>query len=455
MPAIINEPARATTIACEVDCCIVGGSCTGVFAAIQAARLGLRVAIIEIHNQFGGVATARMVNVWHSLFNSQGDQQIIGGLTEDVMRRLERRQALIERADNNPSWQFCFNPAELACELDEMVAEHEGIRPFLHCRMVSALRDHQGAVTHIIIEDKNGRRAIACRYVIDASGDADVVRRLGLPTRAPVDAQPPTMAGIIEGIAWLNQHQPGFNLNRTLFDPANPRALSRGTLWTAPLPGSPTQTMVFGTRVHGVNCADADDLTRAEREGRAQLRRIVDLLREKHGAHTAVNLTAIPASIGIRETHHVHCLHQLTEQELLSGEAFPDSIAVGTYRVDIHHQGGAGLTFRYLDGREIVTDGIGGSRERRWRSVHAPTPPCYHVPYRSMLPQNVPNLLVAGRHIDADRGAFGAIRVCVNCNQMGEAAGAAVALAQRGGLAVAEVKAEQIRSVLGRDRRLS
>jgi hypothetical protein len=442
----ITEPSRSTPVCCEVDVAVVGGSCTGVIAAIRAARMGLRVAFIEIHNQFGGVATARLVNVWHSLWDLAGEKQIISGLTEPLMRRLETRNAVIERERTNPDWQFCFNPAELACELDEFVAEHDGIRPFLHARMVAAVKDSDGALTHLVIEDKSGRRAIACRFVIDASGDADVVRCLGMETRPTQDLQPPTMAAIIDGIQDV-ERKGHSDLRNIVFNPDHPKHLEKGFLWAANLPGSPHLKTLFGTRVHGVDCSDADQLTRAEMEGRAQLRRIVDMLRDAHGKE-AISLAAIPACIGIRETRHVICAHQLSEREVLDGVRFPDAIANGTYRVDVHHQGGDGLTFRYLDGREVISHGDGSKTNGRWREATEDNPLFYQVPYRCLVPQGVPNLLVAGRHIDADKGAFGAIRVVVNCNQMGEAAGVAAALALRGGCSNATVDSNQLRATL-------
>ena len=67
----IRESEREIPVVYEADVAVVGGSCTGVFAAVRAARLGMRVAIIEKQNCFGGVATAGAVNVWHSLHDTE------------------------------------------------------------------------------------------------------------------------------------------------------------------------------------------------------------------------------------------------------------------------------------------------------------------------------------------------------------------------------------------------
>ena len=63
--ATVSEPARRTPVVHECDLCVIGGSCTGVFAAVAAARLGAKVALIESNGFFGGVATASLVNIWH------------------------------------------------------------------------------------------------------------------------------------------------------------------------------------------------------------------------------------------------------------------------------------------------------------------------------------------------------------------------------------------------------
>jgi len=78
----------------EFDICILGGSCTGVFAAVRAARLGASVAIVEKQNAFGGVATNGLVNIWHSLYNTEKNKQIIAGLTYEVIERLAQRDAV-------------------------------------------------------------------------------------------------------------------------------------------------------------------------------------------------------------------------------------------------------------------------------------------------------------------------------------------------------------------------
>jgi hypothetical protein len=241
------------------------------------------------------------------------------------------------------------------------------------------------------------------------------------------------MCVILRGLNRAKERHPDFRLGRVVFDPKYPQALDRGFLWGSPVPGAMDDYMLAGTRVFGADCSDADQLTRAELEGRRQVRAVCDILRENFYPDHINPLVELPAKIGIRETRHVSCMHRLTEEEVLHGVHFDDAIANGSYRVDVHLADREGLVFRYLDGREVFS-GVDGNREEgRWRESTEDNPTFYQVPYRSLVPRGIDNLLVAGRCIDADKGAFGAVRVMVNCNQMGEAAGTAAQLAAESG----------------------
>src|SRR5210317_2107764 len=90
----IKEAARDIPVVQECDVCVIGGSCTGVFAAVRAARLGRSVVLIEKTNAFGGVATNGMVCVWHSSMDTEQKQRIIGGLTAEMIERLKHRGAV-------------------------------------------------------------------------------------------------------------------------------------------------------------------------------------------------------------------------------------------------------------------------------------------------------------------------------------------------------------------------
>lgn len=444
----VREPARDVPVVEECDICIIGGSCTGVFAAVAAARLGARVAVVENNGCFGGVATAGLVNIWHSLYDTAGERQIIAGLTQEVIARLQRRDAVAfvvpERGATGP---FALNTEELKIELDELVRE-AGVRAFLHARFCAPVMEGKRVVA-AIIEDKSGRRAIAASQFIDASGDGDLAARAGRAVRRLEDLQPPTACAVIAGLEALAQRHPGLALEELMAADGAAHALPPGYIWSSAVPGVRDLTMVAGTRVSGADCSDGDQLTAAEMEGRRQVRAICDILRGRYG-DAAVGLANLPAYIGVRETRHIEGLHTLTGAEVLNGERFADAVANGSYRVDIHHSAQPGVTFRDLNGREWYAAPGQPTVESRWREETAESPTFWQIPYRSLVPQAGENLLVAGRVIDADREAYGAVRVMVSCNQTGEAAGIAAVLALRGGVAVDAVAPSELRSALAR-----
>ena len=182
-------------------------------------------------------------------------------------------------------------------------------------------------------------------------------------------------------------------------------------------------------------------------EGRRSIRGIVDMLRKYSPKGEQVALVQLPGMIGIRETRVLSAEHCLSEDEVLHGVHFDDAIANGSYRVDVHAPEGGGFLFKYLDGTTLFAH-ADGNKPGRWREPTATNPTYYQVPYRCLHHRSVSNLLSAGRMISTDRGAFGAVRVMVNLNQTGEAAGVAAALAARGSGQVGTVDPSALRRTL-------
>lgn len=446
----LKIPSQNIPVVHECDICVIGGSCTGVFAAVSAAKPGAEVALVEQNGFFGGTATAGFVNVWHSIYDTAGKQQIIGGLTAEVIERMKRKGAVSlyqERSGIDHDKYAVFNSAELIMTFDRLVQEHKTVRPFLHSVFSEPVIEDK-TVTAIIIQDKSGRRAIRAQYFIDASGDGDFIARTGFRTRTEDHLQPATTCFILNGLDEVKKANPDFSLGRAVFNPEYPNALRNGFIWSSECPGIPGYRMIAGTRVHDADCGDADKLTSAEIEGRRQAQTILEIIRGNFKNGDSVGLAALPPHIGIRETRHAACLHTLTEKEVLEGNRFPDAIANGSYRVDIHHSGRPGLTFRYLDGREVYAAPGEPNQNGRWREERAEDPTFYQIPYRSLVPKNALNVLAAGRLIDADQGAYGAVRVMVNCNQTGEAAGTAAYCALDSDAEVSNVDTDKLRDTM-------
>ncbi|MEO6907159.1 MAG: FAD-dependent oxidoreductase [Abditibacteriaceae bacterium] len=441
-PHTIHEDARDISIFAEVDICVLGGSCTGVFAAVRAARLGAKVALVEMQNSFGGVGTNSLVCVWHSLWDTEGKRQVISGLTEEVMTHLSQRGVVKAHEPTNGGRGFTFNPQELKIDLDELV-QNAGIRSFLNTMFVSPhLED--GVLDSIVVENKSGRGAIKAKMFIDATGDGDLAARLGCETYYANHLQPATACALFSG--WETLNFGGVKYQDVIANGSAKFNLPEGFAWGGYVPGS-TDFMLAGTRVYGANPANADDLTAAEFEGRRQVRAIMDIFKEA-SPDSKLALSALPSRIGLRESRHVRCEYQLTGDDILHGRRFPDAIANGSYPSDTHHQDKPGITLRYLDGTEVYNHPGQPSVCGRWRKETVENPTFYQIPFRSMLPGTHPNLLIAGRMVDAEPPAHAAIRVMVNMNQTGEAAGVAAYLAMNGNGDVRKLDVDKLRSTL-------
>ncbi len=437
----IRESEREIPVIYEADVAVVGGSCTGVFAAVRAARLGMSVAIIEKQNCFGGVATAGAVNVWHSLCDTKGAQTIIGGLTREVIERLNKRDAVLNGTDL--ASEFCLNTEELKIELDELIVENR-ITPFLHTFYAAPVVE-EDRLQAVIIENKNGRQAIRAQQFVDATGDADLALHLGLPSQAQEHLQPPTTCAKIYGLGSLGD----FDWQSAVREHGSEFGLDPDWGWGGPIPGMPDVQMRADTHVFNTDVSDAEQLTRAEIEGRRRIRAFMDVIRKYGPPHSSIALADLAATIGARETGRITARYRLTGDDVLSGRRFDDAIGNGSYRVDIHHADKPGITFRHLDGtEEIISERGMPAQTGRWRDPLPEDPTFYQIPFRCLVQERMPNLVLAGRMLDADKIAFSAVRVMVNMNQTGEAAGTACVLAIQNDCAIWDVDPQLLRETL-------
>lgn len=429
----IAEPARRTPVLTECDVAVIGGGPAGVCAAVAAARAGQRVVLLERYGFLGGMATAANVTIWHSLYGTDQATKVIGGLPEEAIRRLQAQHAARNFSDDGETGPWVIDTETAKLVFDDLVVG-SGVKLLLHVQAAGVVKEGD-RVAAVLFEGKSGRHAIEAGSFIDGTGDADIVRRCGLPTELGDGAgrcQAPTLCFRVRGADpnATPPHQLQEELFRTPMD-YNGQPFPT-CVWGTTGVRDPAERLLAGTRVLNVNAADTLDLTRAEVEARYQMRWVLGRLQSMPGWSEAY-LTDIATQLGIRESHRIVAVHQLTRLEVLEGRRFPDAVAQGTYPIDIHTPDGPGISFEYLDG---TTRHIAGDRTQttgRWDGQPQDAPLrdtlCYQVPYRSLVPKGIDNLLAAGRCIGAQHDSAGAIRVMINAMQLGQAAGTAAALA--------------------------
>jgi hypothetical protein len=185
--------------------------------------------------------------------------------------------------------------------------------------------------------------------------------------------------------------------------------------------------------VHGVrvpaNPTDAADLSRAEMQGRADAHAMFRAWKQDVPAFKDAYFMEAYPWIGVRESRRILGQHVLSEDDLMKARRFDDAIATGCWYLDLHPN------------KTVV----GSANDFDPKKVQ---PEPYDIPYRSLVPQKIENLLVAGRCHSATRGAHASTRVTVTAMAMGEAAGVAAALALKEKTRVAEIDGVRVREKL-------
>lgn len=189
MKKYLIERAKRVPIAGTYDVVVVGGGIAGVAAALAAARNGASVSLLEKAGALGGLATLGNVAVYLPLCDGMG-HKVIGGLGEELLKLsagdgVSEFPACWKRGGDKQErlrtrYEYVFNPASFLISLEGLVLAG-GVNLRYDTRFCDVAKKARG-IEAVLIEDKTGRRALRCRTVVDASGDADVCARGGEET---------------------------------------------------------------------------------------------------------------------------------------------------------------------------------------------------------------------------------------------------------------------------------
>lgn len=404
------------------DLIVVGGGLTGVAASVRAAREGLKVLLVERSGCLGGAISNALVYPFMSYATSMPNGKIRdlnAGIFSEMRRRHKDASGTASRG-----WQ----PEIFRIILDDMVTE-AGVDVLFHNQLVDAtVVDRK--VQSIRIVGKSGISEYSADFFIDTTGDGDLMAFAGCDYQIGRESdslcQPMTTCFRLSGVdipkfqeekPWLIEKYQELQAKGEI---RNPRenilvfyGLGKGILH------------LNTTRVVKHNPVNDVELSLAEIEARKQVLEMYNFLCTYSEACREASIVSIAEEIGVRESRKLRGVHILTGEELKSCTDFADSIALGNYSIDIHNPEGSG-TYMY--------DFKPGEY--------------FRIPYRSLLPKETDNLLVAGRCLSADHEAHSAVRIMPICASMGEAAGAAIAVAHKTGANAHNVDISEVQAIL-------
>jgi hypothetical protein len=441
----INELSQNIEVIAETDILVVGSGPAGLAAAVAAARENVSVILIERYGCFGGVISQVGVETiaW---YRHEGTTDVEGiGIefeqrAKDLGGTQKETQSLSEALD-----------AEMFKYVADQFVEEAGVRPLLHCLVVAPILEGN-TIKGVITESKMGRKVILAKIVIDASGDADIAYRADAPcSKMPKDE----MLGVTVMFSCAGINKARFmdyvrenpttygdwgklwNVKTTgkeddLFSPylEKPFNLARdagiipeniksigGTWGSITDSGEATNlNMVYMT---GYDCTDVWDLTTAEIEGRRQAILAIEALRAYLPGFENAKLRNFGMTLGTRDSRKIIGDYQFSEHDVRNQACFEDSI---------------GIFPEFLDGYGVL--------------VLPTTGRYFQVPYRILLPQNVDNLLVAGRIVAGDKFAHAATRSMMCCTVTGQGAGVAAAVAVKTNHTPRSVDIEHVQKAL-------
>lgn len=400
------------------DVVVVGGGTAGICAAVEAGRAGCRTLLVEKTGQLGGTMTSASVPLPAS-FHAWG-KQVIAGIGWELV---SSAMAAGGTAPGDPG-QGCpvplrVNQALFAALADEMVLS-AGVEILLH--VMPARAQFDGKIWQIDLCTKTGLRSIAARTVVDCTGDANMVTMAGLAVERGSTLQPATLVVNVDGYD-------AAALDYESLQKAFEQAVAAGEVRSTDCGWNRGQIRLFlqlhgGNRNHvpGVDGSTSEGRTLAEIESRRAMMRLYRWCRRQKGLEK-MQIHFMAPETGIRESVIIVGKQKVTEADYLAGRVWDDSICYSLYPIDVHCD-------EWVD-YVPIQNGV------------FPT-----IPLGALLPRDGRSIIVAGRCIAGDRRSNSSYRVQAPCMAMGQAAGAAAALAARLNIEVQDVPFAQLRAML-------
>lgn len=468
--AMYSQRAQQYT---SYDVVVAGGGPAGIGAAIAAAKNGMKVLLIEGNGCLGGTSTAGALPFYLGAMTGsmpykdmleQGLQykdllrprKAVGGVFDEVTKAMKNANGAVgpcemAQTDKFPGLdrlgchdEFTFDLETGKRVLDELMRMH-GVDLLYYTHAMNVKRE-ANRILGVYIHNKSGVQYVPCKAVVDCSGDADLVARAGYETyKGDRETGEMTAASLVAHIENVDSAV----VEKYLNEGGDPWFRPQCEAARAEHPEDdnlPHNIIIFpmmqegvfmvnsGTSLSEIDGTNGDDMTKVTLWGRQRGKYLAEELFRKHipGAENCrLRLTA--SYPGVRETRRIIGEHMLTEEDLLKGEKFDDTIALAGRHFDLTRPSLAKSAEEcqpFADQKKSLRGGVA----------------C--IPYRALVPKGADDIIVAGRCIAADGQALGPARIMSTCMATGEAAGTAAALKVKQDISFREVDIQELRELL-------
>lgn len=405
----------------KTDITVVGAGLAGICAAIAAARLGLKVALVHNRPVLGGNSSSE-VRVW------------VCGATGHGVNRYARETGImgelfIQNQYRNPEG----NPYLWDLTLLEAVRAEPNISLYLNTDVREVEAD--GELEERVIRAVTGWMMGSERLIrfesevfLDCTGDGLVGFLAGAAYRLGREAQHEYEED------WAPEVADDITLGSTLLfytkDTGKPvrfvaPSFAKDILTTSIPIKRVIRSGDSGCHYWWIEWGGELDTVHENERIRDELWSVIygiwDYIKNS-GQFDAETMTLewVGSIPGKREYRRFIGDTVLNQNDIMAQRPFDDSVAFGGWSIDLHPP--QGMYASESGSKHLYADGI------------------YHIPFSSLYSRNVSNLLFAGRNISATHVAFGTTRVMATCAVIGEAAGAGAALSVMKGVTPRELR---------------
>lgn len=361
--------------------------------------------------------------------------RIVGGLIEELTERLmamsppaaEKRASTLE----NFGPEIIYDHDIATMTMFEML-EEAGVRVRLGAVALSPNMDGK-KIASVECCDRHGPFAIEPKIVIDCSGDGDISAKAGVPYvlgDASGNMMAVTISFFMMGVDWTQ----AFADPDPYFRKYAAKGIAEGRLHKdlemLYLMRGFHEGSVFCNSVHirGVDGTDPVAVGAATQEGRRRCHQLAKFLQSDLPGFERAHMSMLSPTSGVRETRKLQGMYRLTGEDLARATKFWDGIVACDNPIDDVMRAEGDMTHE-----AAIEDGQ-----------------YYTIPFRSLVPEEITNLMFAGRILSADHVAFASVRGMPQCMTMGQAAGTAAAMAVQANIAVQDVPVGSLVSNLSR-----